>query len=617
MPRGAPAVGCIHRFMLSSASALLRSPLQCPWRRQKERLVSLPRAPAVGRAPSSVVVHVEELLEGWHEKGHEGAAAAEVERFEAEAGVEPSQAAARRDGGSGAEEVRGAREQAEPGLAALAGENDLLHVRADNVARRVEARAEDAGGKAAEQVGSRLRLAFQSGRVERFAGLALEEGQARKVARRPACLPVLYADVAREERARPQRSTVSRRAANMLFPKTFALSSCRQILLISSGIMVSVSGTDAMMPASALLAPVPAEGGRAATTSCITGKRKNFSARIQVARATSGTSPCVKKPWTPWAARKPCRSCRVVSCRPAVTLAILSARTRSTGYMMAAVLKAARAIGGRVARRALRRVEAALPTPAPAASPPPWLMTAAAGRGGRGSGPAARARCERTAAAKKNRRHGARRMVLKARQQRSQAFARQRQASEGPSDASRDPWRNDAALFLIALAGSGGMYMPVAPPGRLQMATRALLRAGLRLCPTRIEQCAITAIRSLRLTNPKEGEDRYVHVCTQSSSFVAHCERGRPRTSTSFVRSPAIRPRAGAQCNYVPASPRRAARAAARGRPLCRRFAMLFLLLVLLVPHASGFAIAKSLPATDAQRSAASWPRLPQTMSVG
>ena len=65
---------------------------------------------------------------------------------------------------------------------------------------------------------------------------------------------------------------------------------------------------------------------------------------IQVARATSGARPWVKNPLTPWVALKLERRAEVDWPDPA--LAIFKARTRSTGYIIVAVQKAAARIAG-------------------------------------------------------------------------------------------------------------------------------------------------------------------------------------------------------------------------------------------------------------------------------
>ena len=61
----------------------------------------------------------------------------------------------------------------------------------------------------------------------------------------------------------------------------------------------------------------------------------NFNPRMSVARLTSGASPCVKNPVTPYVALKLVR--RVGTEAPGFIME--RPRTRSTGYIMAAVKK--------------------------------------------------------------------------------------------------------------------------------------------------------------------------------------------------------------------------------------------------------------------------------------
>jgi len=73
------------------------------------------------------------------------------------------------------------------------------------------------------------------------------------------------------------------------------------------------------------------------------GNRLNLMNRIQVDRAISGTSPCVKKPCRPCTLWKLESNSLVVNLLPA--FAICRARTRSNGYIIAAVQNAADRMG--------------------------------------------------------------------------------------------------------------------------------------------------------------------------------------------------------------------------------------------------------------------------------
>jgi len=78
---------------------------------------------------------------------------------------------------------------------------------------------------------------------------------------------------------------------------------------------------------------------------CATGNKLNFRNLIQVARASSGASPCVKNPFIPCVFLKLSSSCIVVYFDADPIFAICNALTKSRGYIIAAAQKDAARTG--------------------------------------------------------------------------------------------------------------------------------------------------------------------------------------------------------------------------------------------------------------------------------
>mmetsp|Transcript_30164 Transcript_30164/g.28816 ORF Transcript_30164/g.28816 Transcript_30164/m.28816 type:complete len:82 (+) Transcript_30164:1253-1498(+) len=80
-------------------------------------------------------------------------------------------------------------------------------------------------------------------------------------------------------------------AVNMLFLNRFPVSSCREVLAISKGMMEMASGNDATMAAIALVRAVPLFSETPVSAMWAIGNKENFTNRMYVDRSSSGARP--------------------------------------------------------------------------------------------------------------------------------------------------------------------------------------------------------------------------------------------------------------------------------------------------------------------------------------